>query len=431
MEINDTSRQLFRSFRRRYNFVFRRFPENQLQFHLRGSVVEGGQTSLDRDTHEREFATVMRPFLDPKSPIAIRAFWIYLKAHFADALEVEEITNLDNAIDQIFRGEITVVLSGKSLDQEGIYHLLSGGTFFNDDVGASQPLGVDPSKVGLNMLWWLFFDLNRKTFFLAKELNRLVHRIERSAPAPATTAPSRCIYCLGSGGPFKAEEHIFPESLADDNAVLPRGSVCDRCNNGVLSLLDEALMKFSPIALMRVVMGPLSKKAKFPKADFGSFSIEKTSPRNIRMTVKGKKDPMTAPQRNPDGTISFQIQIEDQRPDFRMLGRALMKIALGMIALDFGSDRACSNVFDPVRAFIQEKAEFQNNILMRPPSSAPRPEILCQVLDGDKATACLMVIFGVEFAVSLREDPRLELDDHLRAAGAVAIPLYGTVPVLT
>jgi hypothetical protein len=190
-------------------------------------------------------------------------------------------------------------------------------------------------------------------------------------------------------------------------------------------------MKFPPIALMRVVMGPLTKKAKFPKADFGSFSIEKTSPRNIRMNVKGKKDPMTAPQQNPDGTISFQIQIEDQRPDFRMLGRALMKIALGMIALDFGSDRACSNVFDPVRAFIQGKADFQNNILMRPPSSAPRPEILCQVLDGDKATACLMVIFGVEFAVSLREDPRLELDDHLRAAGAVAIPLYGTVPVLT
>lgn len=435
MEINDAARRLFRSFRRQYNLAYKIFPESGLQFNLSGSVKEPARASLAQAANEREFATVMRPFLDKDSPIGIRPFWAFLKEHFLPALNAEEMDRLDETIPLVFKGEIGARLNEQQLDQEGVYQLLSESTFFNDDEKAAKPLGVDPMKIGLDMLWWLFFDLNRKTFFLAKELDRLARRIELSGAAggtASTTSSARCIYCLSAAGPFNSEEHVFPESLAGDNAVLPKGLVCDPCNHGVLSVLDQKLIEFPPLALLRVTVGPpLTKKGKFPKADFPHFSMEKTSPRNIRLNVKGKKDPVSPVQKHPDGTVSFQIQVEDPCPDYKGVGRALMKIALGMVAFDCGPERACDSVFDPVRSFIQGTGEFQNNFLMRPPRTPPKPEIICRLIDNEIGTAFFAVIYGVEFAISLREQPRFELDDELRKFGAVAIPLHGSVPVLT
>jgi hypothetical protein len=43
-------------------------------------------------------------------------------------------------------------------------------------------------------------------------------------------------------GPFKSREHPFPESLGSTEIVLPRGVVCDPCNNGPLSRLDQAFL---------------------------------------------------------------------------------------------------------------------------------------------------------------------------------------------
>jgi hypothetical protein len=63
----------------------------------------------------------------------------------------------------------------------------------------------------------------------------------------------KCIYCLQITGSFESEEHIFPESLGNKDLILGRGYVCDRCNNGILAVLDNALMKFEPIAFLQVL----------------------------------------------------------------------------------------------------------------------------------------------------------------------------------
>ena len=43
----------------------------------------------------------------------------------------------------------------------------------------------------------------------------------------------KCIFCTKTKGPFRSVEHIVPESLGNNSGrhVLPKGAVCDPCNN--------------------------------------------------------------------------------------------------------------------------------------------------------------------------------------------------------
>jgi hypothetical protein len=41
----------------------------------------------------------------------------------------------------------------------------------------------------------------------------------------------RCLFCLEDSTSSVSVEHIVPESLGNTTTVLPRGFVCDKCNN--------------------------------------------------------------------------------------------------------------------------------------------------------------------------------------------------------
>lgn len=42
--------------------------------------------------------------------------------------------------------------------------------------------------------------------------------------------PFKCIFCLRSDRTFCSTEHVIPQSLGNDELVLPVGWVCDSCN---------------------------------------------------------------------------------------------------------------------------------------------------------------------------------------------------------
>ena len=58
----------------------------------------------------------------------------------------------------------------------------------------------------------------------------------------------RCIYCLEATTGREGEAHVFPEAIMQNDGVLPRGSVCDGCNN-YLGQLDTALVAHPLISL--------------------------------------------------------------------------------------------------------------------------------------------------------------------------------------
>jgi hypothetical protein len=95
---------------------------------------------------------------------------------------------------------------------------------------------------------------------------------------PAATSGARsdrgCLFCLQSDGGFTSEEHAIPESLGNTEFVLPRGIVCDRCNQRQLATLDQRLLEFMPLKMRRTTLGIPNKDGKVPTTKFQDTQLE-------------------------------------------------------------------------------------------------------------------------------------------------------------
>jgi HNH endonuclease len=53
----------------------------------------------------------------------------------------------------------------------------------------------------------------------------------------------RCIFCKGDSTQSRSVEHIIPEALGNIEHVLPRGIVCDTCNNYFARKVEGPLLE--------------------------------------------------------------------------------------------------------------------------------------------------------------------------------------------
>ncbi|HEY0460211.1 MAG TPA: HNH endonuclease [Pyrinomonadaceae bacterium] len=174
----------------------------------------------------------------------------------------------------------------------------------------------------------------------------------------------KCIYCLSETGKFNSEEHIIAETLGGDELFLPKGLVCDECNNGISSQLDEALLKFEPIAFLSVIHTPYTKKGKLPKANFQNMTVEKKSPNYIEFMAKDKTGRVKNKERLKDGRERLAFKMSGKKLDWKILARTVYKIALGMVAYDYGHEAALDDKYQPARDFILKGGSFNNNMLV-------------------------------------------------------------------
>ena len=93
-----------------------------------------------------------------------------------------------------------------------------------------------------------------------------------------------CLFCRQTTKKFTSVEHVIPESLGNVDSefnhaiVLPKGVVCDDCNNEVLSQLDEALMKFAAISFMKTAHGIISKSGVLLSSKFNNAMLSMPAP---------------------------------------------------------------------------------------------------------------------------------------------------------
>lgn len=233
---------------------------------------------------------------------------------------------------------------------------------------------------------------------------------EKRTPEEATD--NRCIYCLTTWGSFSSDEHIIAESLGNYDTVLPKGDVCDECNHGILSRLDEALIKFEPISWLRVHFVPYTKAGKFPEANFQNFSIAKTGPRQMTIKPKDKTGEIKTVEQIGDDLYKYNITWTGKRPDWNIIGRALFKIALGMVTLKQGREYACAPKFDFARDFIHGKIDIKNNLLLRM-KCQPHPLVRVMYLDSQEGTPFVVELFGLAFIFNLEETPEIVLQADL------------------
>jgi len=231
-----------------------------------------------------------------------------------------------------------------------------------------------------------------------------------------------CIYCLSSDGSFSAPEHVYPESLGNERIVLSPGTVCDECNHGILAQLDQYLIDFEPIALLRVHRVPKTKQGKGPKANFQNMRIERVDDDNIRLVAKDKTGGVRSRQKMGQGWVKlgFETRARPLRPV--QLGRALYKVALGSIAFKQGPPAALEPRYDKARCFVREGGSFRNNLFIRT-QWRPHSKVTTRYTSAYGGTLFTIDIYGASFAFNLEENPTLKLGPELEALGLECYPL--------
>jgi hypothetical protein len=184
-----------------------------------------------------------------------------------------------------------------------------------------------------------------------------------------------CLYCKREDRRFTSEEHVVPESLGNREIVLPKGVVCDKCNNEKLSTLDQTLVNFMPVSARKTMVGIPSKTGALPKGTYGNASINMFAPGNVKFDSNSREAFGVTPLGDGTNRVKIDMKLLSNRPMgakyCRKLTRSLLKMLLGCIYIDHGHDFALSERFDPLRDKILERTKFKGYFAMMRKMEAP------------------------------------------------------------
>lgn len=414
---------VFRAFKRHFHKVRKLVPlldesgPFNLEIRFDGHHLQARNTTPSEGQTVR-FVVLMRRFLNPSDGLYYRNVWGMLQEEFAEELPSQSIGAIESSIERLKGGYVRITINDDTLTAERVYQVLSEAEYFGRDEESQRYLeGLSSAPIVGPLFWSQFYTYTLAGFDLVSRIFSIILEVEESekyknvySELPATEY--RCIYCLSTSVDFTSEEHIFPESLGNDELVLPKGYVCDTCNNRVLSTLDSVLLGFEPIAFLQVQFVPYTKAGKLPQAKFQNVWFEKTRPRHIRMVAQDKSG---LPQDRKDignGWVSFNVSMQGKRFDPKSLARSLYKIGLGLVALSQGHEQACDSRYDEARDFILSGRDFPNNLLMCTKCN-PTPQVTACYRNLSPGTPVVISVYGLIFKFNLETDPTMSLNEQL------------------
>lgn len=229
----------------------------------------------------------------------------------------------------------------------------------------------------------------------------------------------RCLFCLGNGGEFSSREHIFPETVGNtDLATLPPGTICDRCNNGPLSRLDQALCDYLPIAMRRATLGIPSKKGTAPTVRFAEGRIE---PLPAEAVASGDSHGLRLVDQNPRRPIAHRFEQSDNHVAFTITGqggrrltakylselsRAVLKIAFECAYLDH-RDELFASRFDYVRGVVLGQQDHHGEIALALNGDGEDVRMQCSYMleDATGIGGAVVNILGVVVLAHATDEP--------------------------
>jgi len=200
----------------------------------------------------------------------------------------------------------------------------------------------------------------------------------------------------------------LPESLGNKQLILPKGIVCDVCNNGVLAQLDNCLLEFEIIKFLRVYFRIPNKAGQYPEGKFGNMKMRVT-PTGIHVDIDKltKKHYVPGPVQ-PDHSIKFTLNMRGKKDTVawrKKFARSLYKIGLGILCLQ-DAEFAYSGRFDEVRQIILGKQDFSGYFILRASTPTPNGHITHRLLgapDGDNIVMFQVNLFGTEFVFDFEQ----------------------------
>lgn len=77
----------------------------------------------------------------------------------------------------------------------------------------------------------------------------------------------KCIFCKCDSSQAKSIEHIIPESLGNKGSILPRGAVCDRCNNYFATKIEKRVLESGEFQYLRFHQSIKNKAGRTPEIE--------------------------------------------------------------------------------------------------------------------------------------------------------------------
>lgn len=172
----------------------------------------------------------------------------------------------------------------------------------------------------------------------------------------------RCIFCKETSDRSRSVEHIIPESLGNSKAVLPRGVVCDGCNNYFARKIEQPLLAEPFFSDLRGRQRVESKKGRIPRSGMVIADLTDGLRRpGMVHTPARRHESLRIPQL--DVTPDIFQRVIDNPQSIRVLPRleelqnkVLMSRLLAKIALGMLTDRVM--VRDDWETFIIDNVEF-------------------------------------------------------------------------
>lgn len=198
---------------------------------------------------------------------------------------------------------------------------------------------------------------------------------------------------------------MVAESLVDAGVVLPVGLVCDPCNHGVLSDLDNYAQS-SIFALQRIWFRPtMTKQGKWPRRDFQNARLERIDEGNVHFAALDKTGRARV-EELPDGSVRVTFTAR-MHLDHVKVGRWLLRVGLGFVAWKRGRNVALDQRFDAARNAVLRDEMFHNTWLLQALPPGEGHSIRFWDLPG---TPFVFEALGYKFGFCLEEMPRA--DDH-------------------
>ena len=326
-----------RSFKRSYHRVKSVFDDlsetdGKVSFEI---VLENGQLRTTLVLPEKElltrFIVLMQPFLSDEGQLYFQMVWQELLTAYPHDVPEQLVSAINEAIRRLQQGCIHLNIDGRPVSAAEVYTLVGEGEFFDTKEAEAKLLQqLTAAPPAQNLFWHQFYRFSLDGFYLIHYIFLAIQKIEKSTTYLAAVAqlqqgPQRCIYCLAADTSFTSEEHVFPESLGNDEIVLPKGYVCDRCNNGVLASLDEHLLKTAPVATGQVLFVPYTKAGKLPVANFQNLTIRRTGPRTLVYVPKDRSGNMKNERQLENGLTFWEFSARGTKFDLTKLAPRLIQ----------------------------------------------------------------------------------------------------------
>ncbi len=180
----------------------------------------------------------------------------------------------------------------------------------------------------------------------------------------------RCIFCKNNSDNTKSIEHVVPESLGNKEHVMPKGAVCDQCNNYFSLKIEKPVLETEFFKNLRFRNGLESKKGRIPPGKgiipltncFPEIYLPKNS-NNIEINLDEKTFHLIR-----EGKIK-QMYVPSSTPlpyNNQSISRMLAKIAFEFFVLRLADDEETRDLLidekgiEPIRTYVRYNFKNEN-----------------------------------------------------------------------